>query len=143
MKVIITRLRNPFALVLHFSHKRREDLRGVAMKGICLRRQRIVATVFALALFGLCLPGAAALPTPEASICLDFNAGAPTGLRLFGDARVDSGRLKLYTVGQPNSFGIAYIDDFNGGQPVASFRATFKAALFGSTCCGAGFFPAD
>lgn len=84
-----------------------------------------------------------ALSTPEASRCIDFNSGVPSGVQLFGDAQVDAGRLKLYTVGQPNSFGIAYINDFNGGAPVAGFSATFKAALFGSTCCGGGFFPAD
>jgi hypothetical protein len=80
---------------------------------------------------------------PEAGICLDFNSGAPAGMSFFGDARVDGGRLKLYTVGQPNGFGIAYLDDFNGGAPVAGFHATFKAALFGSTCCGGGTLPAD
>ena len=84
-----------------------------------------------------------ALPTPEAEICLAFNRGLPAGMTLFGGAQVDGGRLKLYTVGQPNGFGIAYLDDFNGGQPVAGFRATFKAMLFGSTCCGGGLFPAD
>ncbi len=84
-----------------------------------------------------------ASPTPAASRCLDFNSGVPSGVTLFGDARVDGGRLKLYTVGQPNSFGIAYIDDFNAGAPVASFRASFKAALFGSTCCIGGLAPAD
>ena len=84
-----------------------------------------------------------ALPTPEAGRCLDFNSGTPSGVQLFGGARVDAGRLKLYTVGQPEGFGIAYIDDFNGGVPVAGFRAIFKAALFGSTCCGGGFLPAD
>jgi hypothetical protein len=84
-----------------------------------------------------------ALPTPEAEICLAFNRGLPEGMTLFGDAQVAGGRLKLYTVGQPNGYGIAYIDDFNSGAPVAGFRATFNAALFGSTCCGGGLFPAD
>ena len=83
------------------------------------------------------------LPTPEAGICMDFNSGVPARVQLFGDAQVDAGRLKLFTVGQPNSFGIAYINDFNGGAPVAGFRATFKAMLFGSSCCAGGFFPAD
>ena len=81
--------------------------------------------------------------SPEATFCADFNSGTPAGVTLFGDARVDAGRLKLYTVSQPNGFGIAYINDFNSGQNVSAFRATFKAALFGSTCCGGGFFPAD
>lgn len=38
---------------------------------------------------------APALPTPEATISANFNSGAPLGMRLFGDARVDAGRLKL------------------------------------------------
>jgi len=84
-----------------------------------------------------------ALSTPEAGRCLDFDSGTPAGMQLFGDARVHDGRLKLHTVGEANSFGIAYIDDFNAGAPVAGFIARFKAALFGSTCCGFGFFPAD
>src|SRR5882672_6012145 len=48
-----------------------------------------------------------ALPTPEAEICVYFNRGLPEGMTLFGDAQVVGGRLKLYTVGQPNGFGIA------------------------------------
>src|SRR4030095_14821437 len=40
-------------------------------------------------------------------------------------------------------FGIAYVYDFGGGCLVQSFHATFKAALFGSTCCGGGALPAD
>ena len=37
-------------------------------------------------------------------------------------------KLKLYTVPESNGFGIAYFDDFGGGQFVQGFRATFKAA---------------
>ena len=81
--------------------------------------------------------------TPEATFCADFNSGVPAGMTLFGNASVDAGYLKLYTIPQAGGFGIAYIDDFNGGQNVNAFRATFKAALFGATCCGGGFFPAD
>jgi len=78
----------------------------------------------------------------EATFCVDFNSGVPAGVSLFGNARLDAGYLKLITV--PNdSFGIAYIADFNKGQAVHGFRATFDAALFGSTCCGGGLFPAD
>ena len=73
---------------------------------------------------------------------LDFNAGPVAELPLFGGARVDGGYLKLVTV-PADSFGIAYIPDFGGGRLVQGFRATFKAALFGSTCCGGGAFPAD
>jgi len=39
---------------------------------------------------------------------------------------VDAGRLKLYTIPQPESFGIAYFDDFGSGQFVKAFRATFR-----------------
>ena len=80
--------------------------------------------------------------TPEASFCADFNSGVPPGLTLFGQAAVNGGFLKL-TTALEGQFGIAYVNDFNGGQNVSAFRATFKAALFGSTCCGAGAFPAD
>lgn len=74
--------------------------------------------------------------------CLEFDAAPVPDLPLFGGARVDGGRLKLVTV--PNdSFGIAYVPDFGGGELVRGFNATFTAALFGSTCCGNGQFPAD
>jgi hypothetical protein len=53
---------------------------------------------------------------------------------------VDGGYLKLITLPTDN-FGIAYVPDFGGGRFVQGFRATFKAALFGSTCCDV--FPAD
>jgi hypothetical protein len=71
----------------------------------------------------------------------DFNSGTPAGMTLFGAANVSGGYLKLTSVSDP--FGIVYIDDFGGGQLVQSFHATFKAALFGSTCCGGGALPAD
>jgi hypothetical protein len=74
--------------------------------------------------------------------CLDFNTAPIPDLPLFGGARVDAGYLKLITV-PSDSFGIAYIPDFGGGQSVEGFRASFKAALFGSQCCGNGQFPAD
>jgi hypothetical protein len=76
-------------------------------------------------------------------LCSDFNSGVPAGTTLFGNAAVEAGRLKLFTVGQMGGFGIAYLNDFSGGQLVQAFRATFQAALFGSTCCGGGAFPAD
>lgn len=69
----------------------------------------------------------------------DFNSGTPAGMTLFGAANVSGGYLQLTAVSDP--FGIAYIDDFGGGHLVQSFRATFKAALFGSTCCGGEAFP--
>jgi|GEM_PF-2482874 len=75
-------------------------------------------------------------------LCTDFQSGVPAGITLFGNASVDAGLLKLYTVPQAGGFGIAYLDDFSGGQFVQAFRATFKAALFGSTFLD-GLFPAD
>jgi hypothetical protein len=78
----------------------------------------------------------------QAAMASDFNSGLPSGMSFFGGAKVEAGFLKLLSV--PNdSFGIAYINDFNKGQPVHGFRATFDAALFGATCCGGGLFPAD
>lgn len=88
------------------------------------------------------IPVPPATPTPEATFCADFNSGVPAGMTLFGQAAVNGGYLQL-TLAQAGQFGIAYINDFNGGAPVSAFRATFKAALFGSTCCFNGAFPAD
>jgi hypothetical protein len=88
----------------------------------------------------LCIQTVGSPSGPEA--CMDFNNGTPSGMTLFGDAQVDGGYLKLYTIGQPNSFGIAYVDDFGGGKFVQGFTATFKASLFGSTACGPNS-PAD
>src|SRR6185295_16448815 len=75
------------------------------------------------------------------AFCNDFNAGPPPGTSLFGAATVSGGFLQL-TPALNTQFGIAYIDDFGGGQLVQSFHATFRAALFGSTCCGGGTLPA-
>lgn len=76
-------------------------------------------------------------------LCHDFDNDVPAGTTLFGAAKVKAGRLKLYSVNDADGFGIAYLDDFSDGQFVQAFRATFKAALFGSTCCGGGLYPAD
>jgi hypothetical protein len=84
----------------------------------------------------------AVVPVPEASFCANFNSGIPPGVTLFGSATVGAGFLQL-TPAQDGEVGIAYVNDFNGGQNVRSFRATFKAALFGSTCCDSGASPAD
>jgi len=89
------------------------------------------------------LPGAPDCPTgPEPTFFSDFNNGTPSGMTLFGSATAAGGYLKL-TLAQDGQYGIAYIDDFGGGRYVQGFRATFKAALFGSTCCGNGAWPAD
>jgi hypothetical protein len=82
------------------------------------------------------------IPRPEATFCANFDAAIPSGITVFGSATVNGGFLKL-TDNQPGRVGIAYINDFNGGQRVASFLATFKAALFGSLCCDNGASPAD
>lgn len=60
---------------------------------------------------------------------------------LFGDALLDDGWLKLTLAN--NAYGIAYVPNFSGARPVFGFEASFKAALFGSTCCGGGALPAD
>jgi len=83
-----------------------------------------------------------ATPPAQAALCLDFNSGQPAGTALFGAANVSAGFLQL-TPALGDQFGIAYVDDFGAGCLVQSFHATFKAALFGSTCCGAGTLPAD
>ena len=72
----------------------------------------------------------------------NFQSGVPSGMRLFGQAKVEAGYLKLQPLAS-DSYGVTYIDDFNGGQQVFSFQAAFKASLFGATCCGAGQLPAD
>jgi hypothetical protein len=72
-----------------------------------------------------------------------FDSGIPAGMSLFGDAKVDAGRLKLLSVTDSNGFGIAYIDDFGRGELVKGFHANFQASLFGATCCGGGTLPAD
>lgn len=82
------------------------------------------------------------IPAPEASYCTDFNSGVPAGMTLFGNAAVNGGYLKL-TDNQQGRVGIVYLNDFNGGQRVTAFQATFKAALFGSLCCDDGLSPAD
>ena len=76
-----------------------------------------------------------------AKICADYSSGVPSGASLFGDAQVDAGILKLITLPGGQGFGIAHIDDFGGGDLIRAFRATFKAGLFGSTCCSGS--PAD
>src|SRR6185503_993362 len=81
------------------------------------------------------------VPTPEASYCANFDSGVPPGgMTLFGTAVINGGYLKL-TDNQQGRINAIYIDDFNGGQRVTAFQATFKASLFGSICCGG--FPAD
>ncbi len=80
------------------------------------------------------------VPTPEASFCANFDLGLPAGMTTFGSAIVNGGYLKL-TDNQQGRVGIAYVNDFNAGERVTAFQATFKASLFGSTCCDGA--PAD
>lgn len=70
----------------------------------------------------------------------DLNPRFPRFI-LFGEALIDAGWLKLTLAN--GSHGIAYVDNFSGARPVFGFEASFKAALFGSLCCGNGAFPAD
>jgi hypothetical protein len=71
----------------------------------------------------------------------DFDLGLPVGMTLFGSASVNGGYLKLTTTPcyNHNEFGVAYINDFCAGLPIAGFRATFKLMLFGNTTLA----PAD
>jgi hypothetical protein len=70
----------------------------------------------------------------------DFNSGLPAGSSIYGNAVVEGGYLKLTTAvgSQSGAFSIL---DFGDGLPVSRFYATFKAVLWGSTCCGG--MPAD
>lgn len=88
------------------------------------------------------LPGRLDRPVPNRpTFEANFVYGAPPGMTLFGKAVADGGWLKLT---KPDTdYGVAYIDNFSGAAPVYGFEASFKAALFGATCCGNGAFPAD
>ena len=88
------------------------------------------------------LPARLECPTPDRpTFSMNFVQGTPVGTAMFGEAVLDAGWLKLT---QPNTaFGIFHIDNFSGAMPVHGFEAKFTAALFGSTCCGGGAFPAD
>ncbi len=88
------------------------------------------------------LPAALDCPTTgRPTLAASFRPVLPPGMTLFGGATTDGGWLKLTTPSTP--FGIAYFNNFSGTQPVAGFEARFKAALFGSVCCGGGSAPAD
>ncbi len=88
------------------------------------------------------LPAPIECPTPgRPSFNANFIYGRPAGVSVFGSAVVNGGWLKLTT--PTTAYGIAYIDNFSGSQPVWGFEARFKAALFGSLCCGNGALPAD
>jgi hypothetical protein len=88
------------------------------------------------------LPARLECPTPNRpTFSVNFMNGNPPGTAMFGQAVLDAGWLKLTRA--DTSFGIYYIDNFSGAQPVHGFEAKFTAALFGSTCCGNGAFPAD
>ncbi|HKX63342.1 MAG TPA: PA14 domain-containing protein [Verrucomicrobiae bacterium] len=88
------------------------------------------------------LPARLECPTPDRpTFLVNFVNGTPPGTAMFGQAVLDGGWLKLTR--PDTSFGIFYIDNFSGNQPVHGFEAKFTAALFGSTCCGNGVFPAD
>src|SRR6185503_664590 len=70
----------------------------------------------------------------------DLNPRFPRFI-LFGEELLDAGWLKLTLAN--TSYGIAYVENFSGSRPVFGFDASFKAALFGSLCCGNGALPAD
>jgi hypothetical protein len=56
-----------------------------------------------------------------------FNSSPTTGARLYQDARVESGVLKLATT--TNQVGSLVIDDLDSGRLVSSFTAKFKVRL--------------
>src|SRR5262245_24900647 len=63
----------------------------------------------------------------------DFNGSTSSNLTLTGTATVNGGYLKLTTHAPNGQLGNAFIDGLPSLQGVRSFRATFKAALFGGT----------
>jgi PA14 domain/HYR domain len=86
------------------------------------------------------LPARLECPTPNRpTFSANFVNGMPAATAIFGQAVVNDGWLKLTR--PDTAFGIFYIDNFSGTQPVYGFEAKFTAALFGSTCCGGA--PAD
>src|SRR5262245_37621882 len=63
----------------------------------------------------------------------DFNGGASSNLTLTGTATINGGYLKLTTQAPGGQLGTAFIDGLSSAQGVRSFRATYRAALFGGT----------
>jgi hypothetical protein len=70
-----------------------------------------------------------------AAFTSDFNSGLPAGSVVGGNSVVDAGVMKL-TQAANNQQGIYFINNFNGGNSVTNFKAHFKLALGGGTCCG-------
>jgi subtilisin-like proprotein convertase family protein len=62
----------------------------------------------------------------------DFSAGVPPNLKLTGTAQIFNGYLAL-TFNSPGQIGSAFLDGPPAAQGVESFRADFKAALFGGS----------
>lgn len=88
------------------------------------------------------LPTRLECPTPgRPTFTANFNLVLPAGTAIFGQAARDAGWLKLTR--PDTAFGILYVNNFSGSQPIHGFEARFTAALFGSTCCGGGSLPAD
>src|SRR5687768_149837 len=75
-----------------------------------------------------------------AGFVADFNSGLPAGTSIAGAAGggvINGGVLRL-TTGANGQAGSFYVPDFNGGNVVTNYRATFKLAIGGGTCCGDG-----
>src|SRR6185295_12483585 len=74
------------------------------------------------------------------SFSADFNAGLPAGSTIFGNTTVstgggftNSGCLQLTTAIGSQTAGFVVTNDLDGGQPVVSFTAKFKALIGGGT----------
>src|SRR5262245_42981200 len=101
---------------------------------MCMKRFQIFPLPALLGLLGLCLaalPARAQFPATY-SFTNDFNGSLPTNATLIGSAVVNAGYLKL-TPATPGQSGSAIIDGLPSAQGVVSFRANFKAAVFGGS----------
>jgi|GEM_PF-666646 len=77
------------------------------------------------------------IPRAPVAVQADFEAGAPSGMALFGNARVEEGILKL-TDAANSQIGSAILADLLAGKPMAEFVLEAKIRIGDSTCCTAG-----
>src|SRR5262245_13935032 len=116
-------------------HREKTNAQGKAARGI-LRQAADGAGAPALLtlLCGILLaahPARAQFPVTY-TFTSDFNSAVPANLTMTGNAVVNSGYLKL-TSAIGGQIGTAFVDGLSGAQGVQSFRANFKAAIFGGT----------
>ncbi|HWX23095.1 MAG TPA: choice-of-anchor tandem repeat GloVer-containing protein [Candidatus Binatia bacterium] len=62
----------------------------------------------------------------------NFNSGSPNGMTLYGNAQAGGGVLKL-TQNLNNQLGAAVLDDFNQGNLISAFNASFDLFIGGGT----------